>query len=423
VKKDGRTVLRFEVEPRPGVLAEEIAHLEQLADPKFARKAGRLSDASGPGYESFTTSMKVEAHKARLELEIDAQKRVIDKLMEPGRLPKGQAARERVIQDTDTAFNHLEALRNKLARLEGAAKRVGEGGTAPDFIEQTPTLHNKQGRRRALPAKWKSMTQREFVAAYKKKYPETSLTDADLKLRYKNGQRLGPKGRMRDPTLVDKPDPDFPAVAQNEVRHDPASLKVDKRTKLGRDIQQQLEARDVARAKRQKQLGKGDESGAAKTQAEINEASRQIGEAYAKVIMQRPENAGFTQVYPPSGAASRAGDFDQVWVKHHPTRKGRDGKPKVVEVIVIEAKGGTSPLGARKVNGKIAQQGSSEYFDGILGVMAKGDAAMQSTAAQIASVPRSKVKYKYVRAKMADADPAYFDSTVVAVEEGDFKLK
>jgi hypothetical protein len=65
------------------------------------------------------------------------------------------------------------------------------------------------------------------------------------------------------------------------------------------------------------------------------------------------------------GAISRSGDFDQVW---RVPGKGVDGGDLY---IVVEAKGGSSPLGNRKVdNGKdIASQGSREYFDDIAKTM------------------------------------------------------
>jgi hypothetical protein len=71
-------------------------------------------------------------------------------------------------------------------------------------------------------------------------------------------------------------------------------------------------------------------------------------------------------VYGGSGSASRSGDFDQVWKV---PGKGADGGDLY---IVVEAKGGSSPLGTRNVDGgKIAKQGSKEYFDDITRAMSR----------------------------------------------------
>jgi hypothetical protein len=93
---------------------------------------------------------------------------------------------------------------------------------------------------------------------------------------------------------------------------------------------------------------------------EVNERSRQIGEIGAESYMQQ-KYPGAERVYGGSESPSRSGDFDQVWRIPGKGKNGRD------LYIVIEAKGGGSPLGARRVNQgqDTASQGTREYFDEI----------------------------------------------------------
>ncbi len=95
----------------------------------------------------------------------------------------------------------------------------------------------------------------------------------------------------------------------------------------------------------------------------FNDQSRIIGEHAGTTFVgsQYPEAE---LLYGGPESSSRSGDFDQVWKV-----KAEDGSPMY---IVVEAKGGTSPLGDRVVNGERAQQGSSEYFKSILEAVWKG---------------------------------------------------
>src|SRR5262249_28134069 len=106
-----------------------------------------------------------------------------------------------------------------------------------------------------------------------------------------------------------------------------------------------LEERDKARRARDAALGRDDEAAAAGHARDVNEASRKLGEEHARAYMK--ENYPDFEIYSPTDASkpSRSGGFDQVWVKYG---RSRSGKKVVVKVIVIEAKGGTSPLGTRK---------------------------------------------------------------------------
>ena len=94
----------------------------------------------------------------------------------------------------------------------------------------------------------------------------------------------------------------------------------------------------------------------------------------------------------------------------------------MVEVIVIEAKGGGGSLGTRNVGGLVAQQGSGMYFKDIVNQMRKGNPSMQEAARKIDSVAADKVQFKLVRAPIEMSEGAKPVSVVVKIEVGDFNL-
>ncbi|HEX6739018.1 MAG TPA: hypothetical protein VF310_12135 [Vicinamibacteria bacterium] len=97
------------------------------------------------------------------------------------------------------------------------------------------------------------------------------------------------------------------------------------------------------------------------TRFEVTDASRELGEMAGEAFMDR-QFPGAEKVYPPDGAPSRSGDFDQVW-------KAKDEHGRDI-LVVVEAKGGSSGLGGRLLaDGSYAQQGSAAYFDRIVEVM------------------------------------------------------
>jgi hypothetical protein len=107
---------------------------------------------------------------------------------------------------------------------------------------------------------------------------------------------------------------------------------------------------------------------------QVNEQSRQMGETAAQSYIQSKYPDAVLEYGGPS-AASQAGDFDQVW---RVPNQGPDGDDLWV---VVEAKGGTSPLGSRQVGtGQRAEQGTTDYFNEIVKVMAgRGETEIADT--------------------------------------------
>jgi Fe-S cluster biosynthesis and repair protein YggX len=102
-----------------------------------------------------------------------------------------------------------------------------------------------------------------------------------------------------------------------------------------------------------------------KKNAEVAEKSRQIGAAVAEEYI-RKEYPGAKKLYGGSQADSNAGDFDDVYIIQEP-----GGGEKF---IILETKGGSDSSSTRMVGegkDKVAEQGSSKYFDAIVENMRK----------------------------------------------------
>lgn len=132
---------------------------------------------------------------------------------------------------------------------------------------------------------------------------------------------------------------------------------------------------------------------------QVREQSRMIGEEAGKNYMaSRFPDGAAEMIYPKDGVSnSRSGDFDQVWQV-----KDEQGN---LQIIVIEAKGGTSSLGRRRSDkgpgSQYVEQGSKEYFDTIVSEMIrnKNDNNMRSTAQKLQdAADTGNVEYLEIRA-------------------------
>ena len=153
--------------------------------------------------------------------------------------------------------------------------------------------------------------------------------------------------------------------------------------------------REYYRRKRDAEADKTSE--AYKTnQYKVNQASQKLGEAAAEAYVLNRDPAA-QKLYPQPGDQTAAGVFDQVW-------QLSDGK-----VIVIEAKGGSSPTGSREISsdvdsknfGKIAEQGSTEYLYEIIASMkSKGGNAKEVAVKIEDAIFLEKFEYDIVRQKI-----------------------
>ena len=110
-------------------------------------------------------------------------------------------------------------------------------------------------------------------------------------------------------------------------------------------------------------------------------------------------HSDYERIYPPPGAGSRSGDFDQVWRRY----KMVDGEKQFLdEVYIIEAKGGAGKLGVRMVDGKVVEQGTTEYYQAIRENMKSIDKATYN--ALIAS--KKNTRYILVHSPIVSGDPS-----------------
>ena len=85
-----------------------------------------------------------------------------------------------------------------------------------------------------------------------------------------------------------------------------------------------------------------------------------------------------------------SGDFDQIW------KCSKDGKDIW---IVVEAKGGSSDLGSRRVDGGTgprAEQGSAVYFQDIIRNMQKSEGSLGKAAVALEDAQKAKHEIRYV---------------------------
>jgi len=398
----------------PSAMREEAIHIEQLAlaeqsvadlkklakgDPAMeaellhTRKAASdLLDIS-QRWAKATPLEKLRAHEARLELEVDGQRRLIAQLKADVDAGKQVAGAQ-----VDNAFQHLDNLQTKRAELVGTREYVAKGGKPGEVdpqLELPPSLFAKKlVPSSEIPPAWYGLSQEEFIRAYKAKYPVSSLDDADLALRYTMNKRLNPAtGR-----LVDISQDRVEIPAQYKAAEESLALRGPKASMSSADEAKTttlLAQRDAARAERDLAKAKvpPDVDAANKALYRMVEASRQIGEHAASVWVAKayPGPPKPQLKYPPAGAPSRSGDFDQIW-----QCTGKDGK----EVwIVVEAKGGSADLGSRRTSGGTgprAEQGSREYYLDIIANMQKPGSTGRGPATALEDAARAGKEVRYV---------------------------
>ncbi|BAC88173.1 hypothetical protein [Gloeobacter violaceus] len=147
----------------------------------------------------------------------------------------------------------------------------------------------------------------------------------------------------------------------------------------------------------------------------MNERSRRLAEQAAQEYMHKTYGENATLAYPKRTdgsefSKSQSGDFDQVWKV-----KGEDGNETFV---VIEAKGGSSRLGARRTERGTAQQGSSEYFKAIAKTMEGKDESIGTEL--LAAKQKGNVQYLKVQLPIKDRNGT---SQIGAVQVREFHLK
>jgi hypothetical protein len=115
-------VLRAQVLVRegadPNVLLEEAAHVAQLSDPKLTPKLAKLTEENLANWPKMKPQQQVDLYKAKLELEIDAQKRVLQQFSksDPSYIAKVQQNLENLelrLAEVDVNIKNPESIVSK----------------------------------------------------------------------------------------------------------------------------------------------------------------------------------------------------------------------------------------------------------------------------------------------------------------------
>jgi hypothetical protein len=391
----------------PSVLAQEIDHLEQFAlvnrsgdwltpAERRVRQAAATYLTAGRDWASMSDAQRLKAHRARLTLEEDGQLRRLRRL-------RADVDANRPVDplEADNAFEDLANLRQISARLAGIEERVKAGAKLADLdpdLGNQPRLYMKK----TVPSEpvteaWRTLDDKQFLLAYKSRYPDTSLTDDELLQRWALSRRLNPQtGRFID-VNTEVPDVTARYTGPTETvrtRGPHSELTSDDRTALDSLLAQ----RDAARTRRETAKGKvpPDVDARDRAQYEMNVASRLIGERSAEVWARRRYPGPPPAQLRYGGAGSRPGDFDQIWECTETVA----GQKRTVW-LVVEAKGGSSGLGSRRVaSGQRAEQGTKLYFTDILNSMMAmgGDAQTYAMRIRTSGEP---VRYMHVEAPMS----------------------
>ncbi|KAB2114398.1 hypothetical protein F6475_10610 [Vibrio alginolyticus] len=146
----------------------------------------------------------------------------------------------------------------------------------------------------------------------------------------------------------------------------------------------------------------------------INQQSAKIGELAADdfVRSKRP-NAKLLHPKDIGTSISKPGDFDMVYEVE---------EPPPGEIIIVEAKGGSSPLGSRKIGNMAYQQGTTEYTAEITNLMSeKKEGTTEKLAAdeiQYAALSGRTIRYIHTQANIPESGKA----SDVKLEVAEFKI-
>ena len=134
-------------------LREEGIHMAQIADPDLGRLAGRLDERHLADWDELPLGEQLDLYRTKVELEIDAQRRLIDSLDADIRRGGPDTAGLRTQRDDATlALDNLEKRLGEVDDL-GALDRIAMSKgliDPPPYLDQPPRLFSKgrgRGRR------------------------------------------------------------------------------------------------------------------------------------------------------------------------------------------------------------------------------------------------------------------------------------
>ena len=190
----------------PGVLKEEGIHLWQSADPRTAGQVAALDESRLARWDSLSVGEKIDAYRAKLDLEVDGQHRLIAHLDEKlHALDLDPQLRTVIEADLRLARQTLENLHGIKAQVDGltpdALLLITRGErAAPVDLDQPSRLFAKKTKAGRL----------SEVEALERLGEITPIDDGPVTRRNLDPHRIGPefydgkKGPYRNITYVDK---------------------------------------------------------------------------------------------------------------------------------------------------------------------------------------------------------------------------
>jgi hypothetical protein len=421
-------------------LEEEALHVRQARNPALRPLFAALDETLLGDWKKLTPAQKVAAVRAKLELELDAQRSLVADMKAKPYLTDADVVR------VDEARQNIENLRGKyaeLAELEPDYLARGDARGSKLFDEPPQLFAKRSPGNFPIDRRTVSLEVEQFKKHYRAENPTSRLTDEELEDYYVlEGKRLNPAtGRLRTPDEARDVTPSYEAkykqiegkdtklkdqlvlssegagAGAEEVKFGKGSDLEKRRADALARRDQHIEERDkYLSGKKKPPAGETRESAAAKVGAQVNEQSRKLGEVWAEAFM-KEHFPGFKRVYPPEGAPSRSGDFDEIWEGTAQNAKGKF----VVQQVVIEAKGGGAQLGSRRLRGTQirAQQGNRAYFAEILQNMQdSADDVVRGAAERMKATGMKNVRYVLVKGTVS-VEGGKSTSNVAVVREFD----
>jgi hypothetical protein len=177
---DGKPVIVVREGAPASVLREEGIHAQQLRDPAHAEKLPLLDERRLDSWGSLSMEERVASWNAKLDLEIDAQQRLISDLQTELHATTDPAVQEELqtrLDDAKAAHEVMSERKGELGGLDERARSDIAAGRreAPEYLQDEPRLFSKKKSPPPPPAAPSAPTEGERLAAKARQETEERL--------------------------------------------------------------------------------------------------------------------------------------------------------------------------------------------------------------------------------------------------------
>ncbi len=150
--EDGKPRVLMRESADPKVLREEGIHLMQSVDPTKAHLFKQLDEAKLKNWDNLPLDEQLSMYRAKLDLEIDGQQKLIKSLDEQlAEVGDDPAARKQIMDRLDDARDSLDSLTSRLDEVGSISPQkqldIASGKVAkPEFLDQPARLFGKKSR-------------------------------------------------------------------------------------------------------------------------------------------------------------------------------------------------------------------------------------------------------------------------------------